>query len=249
MPKISKPSNTLCAACRHGKQKKVQLKTKEHFASHPLELIHTDLCGPVRTKGLYGELYFMLMIYDYTKMTVVSFLNKKSEAFECFNIYKELVENETDLKIKCLRSDNGEEFTSKLFQQYCDKNGIKGQFSAAQTPQQNGFVERKNRTIQEMGTTMLKDSKLDEKFSVQAIDMAVFIINRSLLRNNYNKTPCELWKGKPPNVKYFRIFRSKCYIKREDQNLGNFESCVDEGIFVGYSCKIKAYKCYNLRRK
>ena len=90
-----------------------------------MELIHTDLCGPVRTKGLDGELYFMLMIDDYTRMTVVSFLKKKYEAFECFKIYKELVENETDLKINCLRSDNGGEFTSKLFQQYCDENGIK----------------------------------------------------------------------------------------------------------------------------
>ena len=87
------------------------------------------------------------------------------------------------------------------------------------------------------------------KFWVQEIDMTVFIVNRSLLRNNCNKTPYELWKGKLANVKYFRIFGSKCYIKREDQNLGKFESCVDEGIFFGYSRKRKAYKCYNLRWK
>ena len=98
-----------------------------------------------------------------------------------------------------------------------------------------------------MGRTMLKDSKLDEKFWVQAIDTIVFIINQSLLINNCNKDPYELWKGKPDNVKYFRIFRNKSYIKREDQNLGKFESRVDEGIFVGCSHKIKAYKCYNLR--
>ena len=100
-----------------------------------------------------------------------------------------------------------------------------------------------------MGRTMLKDSKLDEKFWVQAIDTAVFIINWSLVTNNCTKTPYELWKGKPANVKYFRIFGSKCYIKREDQNLGKFESHVDEGIFVGYSRKRNAYKCYNLRQK
>ena len=131
-----------------------------------MELIHTDLCGPARTKGLDEELYFMLMIDDYTRMTTVSFVKKKSEAFECFKIYKELIENETDLKIKCLSSDVGGEFTSKLFQQYCDENGIKRQFSIARTPQQNGVVERKNRIVQEMGRTMLKDSKLDEKFWV-----------------------------------------------------------------------------------
>ena len=128
MPKISKPSNTLCEACQHGKQTKVQFKTKEHFASNPLELIHTNLCGPMRTKGLDGELYFMLMIDDYTTMIAISFLKKKYEALECFKIYKELVENETDLKINCLRSYSGGEFTSKLFQQYCDENGIKDSF-------------------------------------------------------------------------------------------------------------------------
>ena len=100
-----------------------------------------------------------------------------------------------------------------------------------------------------MGRTMLKDSELDEKFRVQAIDTTVFIINQSLLKNNCNKTPYELWKGKPANVKYFWIFGRKCYIKREDQNLGKFESHVDEGFFVCYSWKIKAYKCYNLRWK
>ena len=117
MPKISKPTNTICESCRHGKQTKVEFKTKEHFASRPLELVHTDLCGPMRTKGLDGELYFMLMIDDYTKMIAINFLKKETEAFKCFRIYKELVKNETDLKIKCLRSDNGREFTSKVFQQ------------------------------------------------------------------------------------------------------------------------------------
>ena len=107
MLKISKPSNTLCEACQHGKKTKFGLKTKEHFASHPLELIHTNLCGPMGTKGLDGELYFMLMVDDYIMMTVVSFLKKKYAAFECFKIYKELVKNETDLKIKCIRSDYG----------------------------------------------------------------------------------------------------------------------------------------------
>ena len=118
MPKISKPTNTICESCWHDKQTKVKFKKKEHFASRPLELIHTDLCGPMRTKGLDSELYFMLMVNDYIKMTAISFLKKKSEAFECFKIYKELIKNETDFKIKCLISDNGGEVTSKSFQQY-----------------------------------------------------------------------------------------------------------------------------------
>jgi transposase InsO family protein len=92
----------------------------------------------------------MLLFYDYTRMTVVFFLKNKLEAFENFKIYKEMVENEMDSRIKCFRSDNGGEFTSKEFMDYCSRHGIKRQFSVARTPQQNGVVERKNRTVQEI---------------------------------------------------------------------------------------------------
>ena len=92
----------------------------------------------------------MLLVDDYTRMTTVCFLKNKSEAFENFNIYKEMVENEMDSRIKCLRSDNGREFTSKEFMDYYSSHGIKRKFFVARTCQQNRVVERKNRTIQEM---------------------------------------------------------------------------------------------------
>lgn len=83
----------------------------------------------------------MLLIDDFTRMTWVCLLKKKSEAFRYFKIFKELVENETEQKIKCLRSNNGGEFTSKEFNHYYDEHGIKRQFSAGRTPQQNGVAE------------------------------------------------------------------------------------------------------------
>jgi transposase InsO family protein len=89
----------------------------------------------------------MLLVDDYTRMNVVCFLKNKSEAFEKFKIYKEMVENEMDSRIKCLKSDNGGEFTSKEFMDYCSNHGIKIQFSVARTPQHNGVVERKNKTV------------------------------------------------------------------------------------------------------
>lgn len=96
-----------------------------------------------------------------------------------------------------------------------------------------------------MARTMLKDSNLDDKLWVQEIDIVVLILNKILLKNNCNMTPYELWKGRLVNIKYFKIFGSKCYINREDkkQKLGKFDSHVDEGIYVGYSCKRKAYRC------
>jgi hypothetical protein len=108
-----KPTNTLCKHCQQGKKTKTRFKSKEYSTTRPLEIVHIDLVGPTTTKGLKGEKYFMLLVYDYTRMTAVFFLKNKSEAFENFKIYKEMVENEMDSRIKCLRSDNGGEFTSK----------------------------------------------------------------------------------------------------------------------------------------
>jgi hypothetical protein len=152
-----------------------------------------------------------------------------------------------DSKIKCLRSDNGGDFTSKEFMDYYKSHGIKRQFSVARTPQQNGVIERKNWTIQEMARTMLMDSKLTDIFWTQEVHTIVHIQNKVMLRNNTDKTPYELWKGRPKNVKHFIFFGRKCYIKREDGRMGKFDSRVDKGVLVGYSSTRKSYKCYNLR--
>ena len=95
----------------------------------------------------------MFPIDDYTRITWETFLKEKSEAFEKFKIFKAMVENEINQKIKCLRSGNGGEFTSNEFNDFCEIHGIKIQFSATKTPQQNLVVERKNRTIQEAART------------------------------------------------------------------------------------------------
>jgi transposase InsO family protein len=213
MPEISNPTNTMCKQCQRGKQTRVEFRTKEYSTTKPLEIVYVDLCRPMRTKGMNGEQYFMLFIDDYTRMIGVCFLDKKSQAFECFGIFKEMVENETNLKINCLKSDNGGELTSKEFRDFCEEHGIKRQFSTARTPQQNGVVERKNRSVQEMARTMLNDSKLSDIFWVQAVHRVVHILNRGILKSNNYKTPYELCKGKSTNVKHFGVFRNKCYIK------------------------------------
>ena len=111
LPKRTKPSNPICRHCQLWKQTRVRFKTKEHSTSKPLELVHTDLCGPTRTKSMQGESYFMMFIDDFTRMVWVFFLKEKSEAFDKFKAFKTLVENETKAKIKCLKSNNGGEFT------------------------------------------------------------------------------------------------------------------------------------------
>ena len=135
LPKIVKPLNSVCKHCQHGKQTRACFKTKQHMTSHPLEIVHcTDLCGPTRTKSLQGEYYFMLLISDYTRMTWVTFLKEKLEAFEKLKFSRKWLKMR-HMKIKSLREDNGGEFTSNEFNEFCEIHGIKRQFSAAKTPQ------------------------------------------------------------------------------------------------------------------
>lgn len=98
-----------------------------------------------------------------------------------------------------------------------------------------------------MARTMLSDSKLSIIFWGQAVEVAAHILKRGMLRSNSDKTTDGLWKGRLANVKHPKVFRRKCYIKRDDSKIGKLDSRVDECIFVRYSTKSNAYKCYNLR--
>ena len=114
-------------------------------------------------------------------------------------------------------------------------------------PQQNGVVDEKNMTIQEEAKAMLNEAKLPDGYWREAVYKNVYIKNRGQLKVNSNKTSYELWFKRPNSVKYFRFFGRRCYIKREDGNLGKFDSRTDEGMFLGYSSKQRAYRCYNLK--
>jgi len=244
---IKIPDNTICKSCQFGKQTRTNFPEKEGSASRPLELVHTDVCGPFRTRSPQGEEYFILFIDDFSRMVWLGLMKHKDEAFEKFKYFKALAENEPDHKIKCLRSDRGGEFTSNEFFDFCEEHGIRREFSTARTPQQNGVVERMNRMVQQMARAMLDESGTPATFWGEAAFAAVVILNKTNVRVNSTQTPHELWYGETPSVKHFKIFGSKCYIKNNDEQLGKLEPKADEGILLGYSPHNKAYKCYNKR--
>ncbi|GJY78574.1 retrovirus-related pol polyprotein from transposon TNT 1-94 [Tanacetum coccineum] len=112
-----------------------------------------------------------------------------------------------------IRTDHGREFDNEVqFGAFCDANGITHNFSAPRTPQSNGVVERKNRTLQEMTRTMLNEQSIPQKFWCNAVDTSTYILNRILIRPFLGKTPYELFKGKKPSLEYFKVFGSKCFI-------------------------------------
>ena len=98
-----------------------------------------------------------------------------------------------------------------------------------------------------MARTMLNENALPKYFWAEAVNTACYVLNRVLIRPNLNKTPCELWKHRKPNIGYFKVFGCKCFILNTKDNLGKFDPKSDVGIFLGYSNSSKAYRVYNKR--
>ncbi|KAH9657240.1 Integrase catalytic domain-containing protein [Citrus sinensis] len=208
---------------------------------------NVDLFGPSRYASLSGKYYAFVIVDDYSRYTWVLFLANKDDAIDAFRIFYKKVQNEKGYSIACIRSDHGGEFENHSFENFCNDFGIEHQFSSPRTPQQNGVVERKNRSIQEMARTMLNENSLPKYFWAEAVNTACYVLNRVLIRPNLNKTPYELWKDRKPNIGYFKVFGCKCFVLNTKDNLGKFDPKSDVGIFLGYSNSSKAYRVYNKR--
>ncbi|KAL8104186.1 hypothetical protein AgCh_028427 [Apium graveolens] len=152
--------------------------------------------------------------------------------------------------VERLRSDNGTEFRNAILSEFCKSKGIVQEFSAARTPQQNGVVERKNRTLVEAARTMLQDAKLPTSFWEEAVNTACYNQNRYLINKAHGKSPYSIMSKRNPTVKHIHVFGSKCYILKDNSEyVGKFDSKVFEAIFLGYSLERTAYKVYVIDQK
>jgi hypothetical protein len=154
-------------------------------------------------------------------------------------------QNEFGLRIKKIRSDNGTEFKNSQIEGFLEEEGIKHEFSSPYTPQQNGVVERKNRTLLDMARTMLDEYKTLDRFWAEAINTACYAINRLYLHRTLKKTSYELLTDKKPNVSYFRVFGSKCFIHVKIRRKSKFAPKAVEGFLLGYDSNTRAYRVFN----
>ncbi|GJY77250.1 ribonuclease H-like domain-containing protein, partial [Tanacetum coccineum] len=141
-----------------------------------------------------------------TRFSWVFFLATKDETPEILKNFITGIENQSDHKVKTIRSDNGTEFKNRIMNEFCEMKGIRREFSIARTPQQNGVAERKNRTLIEAARTMLADSKLPTTFWAEAVNTACYVQNRVLVIKPHNKTPYELFLGRKPALSFMRPF-------------------------------------------
>ncbi|GJY64171.1 retrovirus-related pol polyprotein from transposon TNT 1-94 [Tanacetum coccineum] len=197
-------------------------------------------------KSYGGNLYTLVVVDDYCKYTWTRFLKIKNEAFEKFEILSRKIQNQLGSSIIAIRTDHGREFDNEVqFGAYCDAQGITHNFSAPHTPQSNGVVERKNRTLQEMSRTMLNEQTIPQKFWCNAVDSSTYILNRILIQPILGKTRYEIFRGRKPSLEYFKVFGSKYFILNTKDYLTKFDPKSYEGVFLGYSQNCKAYVVLN----
>lgn len=247
---ILKASSKVCEECVTGKQQRDSFKkTSTWRASQTLQLIHSDICGPITPESNSGKRYVITFIDDNSRKMWIYFLNTKSEAFPVFKKFKIMVEKESGNPIGCLRTDRGGEFTSLAFNDYCKMNGIRRQLTAAYSPQQNGVAERRNRTIMNMVRCILKDKGVPLDFWPEAVNWAAHILNRCPTSAVNDKTPEEAWSGLKPSVEHFKIFGCIGHVHIPDIKRKKLDNRSRKCVFLGVSQESKAFRMFDPKTK
>jgi hypothetical protein len=171
---------------------------------------------------------------DCTRYRVIYLLQKKSEVFAAFKLYKAFAEKQTGFSIKALRDDKGGEYMGKEMDNFLKEHGIMREHTTTATPQQNGVAERSNRIFDEGITSMLNEASLPGSFWGDALGAFVHVLNRSPSSSLDGITPYEAWFNHKPSVSHLRVFGCQAYVHVQKDKRKSFESKTRCGIFIGY---------------
>lgn len=175
MPNLQVEHDGLCRGCALGKNAKNSFQSSDSRSKGILDLIHSHICGPMPVPSLSGHLYYVIFIDHFSRKAWIYFLKSKDETFSKFQDFRSLVENHTSRHIQALRIDNGGEFTSHDFDDFYRDAWIKRELTIPYNPQQNGVVERKNRSIYEADKAMIHDQDLPMSLWAEASNTAVYV--------------------------------------------------------------------------
>ncbi|GJW80332.1 retrovirus-related pol polyprotein from transposon TNT 1-94 [Tanacetum coccineum] len=215
-----------CTACEKGKHHRASFKTKQNFSiGKCLHLLHMDLFGPVSPMSINNEKYTLVIVDEYSRYTWVHFLKKKSQAPIIIMSFIRMVENQNDIKVKQILTDNETQFRNHELESFCDKKGISQNFSSPYTPEQNGVAERKNITLIKTARTMLNGSVLSKHFWTEAVRIACYTQNRLIIVKRHDKTPYEIFREIIPDISYFYVFGCPVFIHnhKDNRNTPSFE--------------------------
>ena len=231
----------VCEPCVLGKQHRLPFKASTSDTSRPLQLVHTDLCGPMPVASIGGNLYFATVLDDYSKLSIVLPLARKSDTAAAVREAIALLENQSGYSVQRLRCDNGSEYINQSLADYLKAKGIKLETSVRYTPEQNGAAERLNRTLLDKVRSMLADSGLPKSLWAEALATANYLRNRSPV-NGRNLTPLELFSGTKPDVSHLRTFGARAYALTPKQLRTKLENTSQPGRLIGYPAGSKGYK-------
>ncbi|GKC25569.1 retrovirus-related pol polyprotein from transposon TNT 1-94 [Tanacetum coccineum] len=250
LPRLKFEKDHLCSACQIGKSKKHTYKPKhENTNLEVLNTLHMDLCGPMRMQTINGKKYILVIVDGYSWFTWVKFLRSKDETSTVVIKFLKQIQVGLNKTVRYVRTDNGTEFVNKDLTNYYEHVGIFHQKTVLRTPQQNGVVERRNRTLVEAARTMLIFSKAPMFLWAEAMVTACYTQNRSLIHTRHDKTPYELVHDKKTDLTFFRVFGALCYPINDSEDLGKLQPTADIGIFLGYAPSRKGYRIYNKRTR
>ncbi|GJX27607.1 retrovirus-related pol polyprotein from transposon TNT 1-94 [Tanacetum coccineum] len=220
LPKLKFEKDHLCSACAMGKSKKKPHKPKsEDTNQEKLYLLHMDLCGPMRVASVNGKKYILVIVDDYSRFTWVKCLRSKDEAPDFIIKFLKMIQVRLKVHVRRIRTDNGTEFVNQTLREYYEKVDISHETSVARSPQQNGVIERRNRTLIEVARTMLIYAKAPLFLWAEAVATACYTQNRSIVRLRHEKTPYELLHDKLPDLSFFHVFGALCYPTNDSKNL------------------------------
>ncbi|GKD19577.1 retrovirus-related pol polyprotein from transposon TNT 1-94, partial [Tanacetum coccineum] len=192
-----------------------------------------------------GKKYILVIVDDYSRFTWVKCLRSKDEAPDFIIKFLKMIQVRLKVPVRRIRTDNGTEFVNQTLREYYDKVGISHETSVARSPQQNGVVERCNRTLIEVARIMLIYAKASLFLWAEAVATTCYTQKCSVIRLRHGKTPYELLHDKLPNLSFFHVFGALCYSTNDSENLGKLQPKADIGIFIGYAPTKKAFRIYN----
>ena len=247
--KIPKAANlSFCEGCVEGKMHRKPFKpVGEIRSTRKLQLVHSDVCGPMHTESIGGRKYFVTFIDDFSRCCAVYFLRHKSEVLEKFKEFEAITTNESGQRIGTLRTDNGGEYVSREFEAYLKSKGIHHQLSVAHSPEQNGVVERRmNRTLVESARSMIAHAGLPNNYWAEAVATAAYLRSRTPTTAFKEKaTPYKQWYRRKPKVSHLRVFGCMAYAHIPDVKRQKLHKKAEKLRFVGYSKKSKGYRLFN----
>jgi hypothetical protein len=244
---LKRKKDEVCDVCREMKSTRLPFQERKvKRANGLLDVIHSDVCGPISPKSLGGNRYFVSFTDDHSRKSDIFFLKKKNEVFEKFKAYKVRSEKATGKKIKILRTDNGTEYLNERFEKFLRDEGIKHERTQIYSPEQNGISERLNRTLTEKARCMLRQANLPEKFWGEAIRMANHLKNHSPSKCCGEKVPMEWWGQRVPSIVYFKKFGCAGFVNiPKPKRKGKFGRRGKKMIFVGYPEDSKGYRFWD----